>query len=251
MNLVSKNNSIVDCARYAFRPNELAYCGPDKNKELLQYIESGLPSEALVKDGGLKDILSKFETLSPYLRLIANSNKENNIFSKEIIQSYWIGSDKLLNINKARFYEHLAEGLMLKKKLSKEELSIVKDKVHEGANPHHSFHVFNIWRRTGYVENPHTLFTMDECRIGWGVVIEMGNNILKVLYKPLVFQKGRLAFGDVVEKQILYNLPGEVKVGDWVSFHWSSYCEVLTEDKIYNLKKWTIININLANKSYK
>jgi len=239
------NSSIINCAKYAFRPNELSYCGPDKNKELLQYVKAG------ITDGGLEDILKKFETMFPYLRLIAHSNKEDDIFSKEVVESYWIGSERLLNINKLRLYEHLAEDLMLRKKLSKFELDVVKDKVGQGANPHHSFHVFNIWRRTGYVENLHTLFTMDECRIGWGTVKEISGNILKVLYKPLIFKKGKIGFGDIIEKQIFYSLPGDVIVGDWISFHWSSYCEVLTAQKIYNLKKWTTININLANEYVK
>ncbi len=242
-----QSSGILTCSRYAFRPNKLNYCGPDKNGELVEYINSGLPSETLVKDGGLELILKKFETLYPYLRLIARTNKASNPFDKKVSDAYWIGNEMLKNSGPAELYYHLADGLNLKKKLSPKEIGELKNKMARGANPHHSFHVFNIWQRTGHVENPHTLFTMDECRIGWGKVQMADKNIITVIYEPLIFNNGKLEFGVPIAKNIFYELSGGVAAGDWISFHWSSFCEVLSQEQLKNLMYWTKINLELAN----
>lgn len=235
-------NGVLTCARYAFRPNRLNYCGPDKNNELLEYVE------AEETDGGLAMILKKFETLYPYLKLIADSNKIKNPFDKRVSDGYWIGNEMLAAAGAAKLYYHLADGLNLKKKLSPEEICALKNKMAKGANPHHSFHVFNIWQRTGHTENPHTLFTMDECRIGWGRVAARTEKIITVVYEPLMFNNGKLIFGAPTAKNIFYELNNQkVFVGDWISFHWSSFCEVLSPEQLKNLKYWTMINLELAN----
>lgn len=229
-------------ARYSFRPNFLKYCGPDKNDELFQYLKAG------ENDGGLQEILKKFETLYPYLKLIAKANREENPFDKKIIESYWLGNDFLANVAPGKLFYHLADGLELKKKLPAEYIRAIGEKMAKGANPHHSFHVFNIWKRTGFTESPHTLFTMDECRIGWGRVQAVLGNIITVLYKPIIYNNGRLEFGALTAKNIFYELKDQkVLPSDWISFHWSSFCEVLPPEQLENLKKWTTINLELAN----
>jgi hypothetical protein len=242
MDQSQKQSDILSCARYAFRPNFLKYCGPDQNGELLQYLRSA------EDDGGVGEILKKFETLYPYLRLIARENKTGDLFDKKISEAYWVGNDLLANVKMARLHEHLADGLKLKKKLSQKELDLLVGKISHGANPHHSFHVFNIWQRTGHVENPHTLFTMDECRIGWGAVVAVAEKTIDVVYEPLVFANGKLAYGAPTPKKIFYELRDvAVSPGDWITFHWSSFCDVLEREQLENLKKWTGINLELAN----
>ncbi|MFH1193671.1 MAG: DUF6390 family protein [bacterium] len=235
-------SSVLTCARYAFKPNQLNYCGPDKNNELFEYLKAG------ETDGGLELILKKFETLYPYLKLIANSNKIENPFDKKVSGAYWVGNEMLENSGPAKLYYHLADGLNLKKKLSPKEICALKNKMAKGANPHHSFHVFNIWQRTGHTENPHTLFTMDECRIGWGKVVAQAEKIITVVYEPLIFNDGKLSFGAPTAKSIFYELNNQkVLPGNWISFHWSSFCEVLSFQDLENLQKWTTINLHLAN----
>ncbi|MBU1179974.1 hypothetical protein KJ885_03450 [Patescibacteria group bacterium] len=241
MNLrLNQQDSILTCAKYAYRPNRLGYCGPDQNKELSQYIKA---EEA---DRGLIENLEKFETLYPYLRHIAHTSKEKNLFDEKIVRAYWIGNNFLEKSGGAKLFYHLTDDLKLKKKLPKKEIELLSEKIPKRANAHHSFHVFNIWKRTGHTENPHTLYTMDECRIGWGKVQNISKEIIEVLYRPLVFKKGKLAFGEVAPKKIFCEF-GKVDIGDWISFHWSSFCEVLGENEIAQLKYWTNINLDLAN----
>jgi hypothetical protein len=55
-------------ARYAFRPNELGYCGGEDERALFQYtVEQTV-------DGGLVQLERQFEGAYPYLQLIARAN---------------------------------------------------------------------------------------------------------------------------------------------------------------------------------
>lgn len=241
----SQKQSKIICAQYAFKPNQLSYCGPDKNRELLEYLKSNK------SDAGLQQILKNFETLFPYLKLISSENKINDPFDSRVVDAYWIGNDFLKNIRKPRLYEHLTDNLLLKKKLPVRETIKLTDKFSQNINAHHSFHVFNIWKRTGYVENPHTLFTIDECRIGWGRVLKTsppaGGKIIKVLYKPLIFKNHKLDFGKITSKNIICDIPADIKINDWISFHWSSFCDILSLDELERLKYWTRINMEIFN----
>jgi len=196
----------------------------------------------------LEQILKKFETLFPYLKLISSENKINDPFDPRVVDAYWIGNDFLKNVKKPRLYEHLTDNLLLKKKLPSTEIEKLTYKFSSNVNAHHSFHVFNIWKRTGYVENPHTLLTMDECRIGWGQVIDVQNKIIKVLYEPLIFNNRKLDFGKPILKDILYEISGGIKKNDWISFHWSSFCSVLSLNELERLKYWTRVNMHISNK---
>lgn len=244
----AQSNDLLNCARYAFKPNQLAYCGPDRNKELAEYLEKSSV------DQGLAEILKKFETLFPYLKLIASENKIGNPFDQKVVEAYWIGNDLLNNIRKIKLHEHLTDNLLLKRKLPYKEFIRFEEKLKdaERGGAHHSFHVFNIWKRTGFIENPHTLFTMDECRVGWGRVIDSNQNTIQVGYEPLIFLNGKLSFGEFTIKNIALDAEKRMpQKNDWVSFHWSSYCKTLSLDELQNLRKWTKINLNIYNMNQK
>ena len=244
MKLPLKKSDLLFCARYAFKPNQLQYCGPDKNKELLDYIENA------ATDGGLGEIIKKFETLYPYLKLIADSNKIADPLAKKVAEAYWIGNELLGNVRPNRLYWHLMDELELGKKNSARETRVLREKIPAGANANHAFHVLNIWKRTGHIENPHTLHTMDECRIGWGQVQSAAQKKISILYEPLVCKNHRLELGQFIPKDIATDLnAGQIKPGDWISFHWSSYCGILAPQQLKNIIYWTTLNLKLANQT--
>lgn len=241
-----QSDGALSCARYAFKPNQLQYCGPDQNKELNAYIE------AETRDAGLDFLLQRFETLFPYLELIAKENKIQDPFDERVVKAYWLGNNLLKNVRKGKFFEHLADGLVLKKKLSNPMMGKLVEKVRTGAPAHHSFHVFNIWKRTGFVESPHTLFTMDECRIGWGQVLRADRKKIEVMCQPLEFNDRKLCFGNWKNKDITIDEKGEqIKKGDWISFHWSSFCDKLSAVDLTNLENWTSLSMAVYNKQAK
>lgn len=240
----------LTCAAYAFPPNELKYCGPlDKTNDLLGY------QKEKIEDKGLINILSGFHTLYPYLSLIAYENNIRDPLDLRVVEAYWIGNDLLKKIAGKKLYEHFSEALNLRKKISNKDFSYLVGKIDDGAIPHHTFHVLNVFTRTGHQNIVHTLETMDACRIGWGRVIQNSSKIL-VETQPLILKNGKLALGKPIIKKI--NMPlilksdppaGGLNQKSIISFHWNTYCDILTDRQIRNLQYYTEKSIQLANKT--
>ncbi|MFA6537685.1 MAG: DUF6390 family protein [Patescibacteria group bacterium] len=249
-------------ARYAFMPNKLRYCGGDSNSELFEYGAAGQ------SDLGLKELLKEFETMYPYLRLIADANKILDPFNYKVVQAYWLGNELLENVSMQNFYRYLVDEQKLKKKFKLSVLEKVFGKIPFGAKPHHSFHVFNIPKRTGHYPVEHTLKTMDECRISWGRLKNPKSEIrnpkqisnsklqmtktMTVKYQPLAIIGDKIELGLPVEKEVWLEINDKAfvlppKVGDYVAIHWNWVCDILTENQVKNLEKWTKYNLALAN----
>jgi len=241
-------DGILRCGRYAFGPNRLHYCGPDANREILAYIEEN------VSDPGLEALLRAFRTMFPYLQLIARANGIRDPFDERVVEAYWIGNDLLENVGKQKLYRHLAEGLEMKKKLDTRSFSLVEDKIAQGAVPHHSFHVLDIWKRTGHVPIAHTLGSMDECRISWGRVLEIDGPNIAIETEPLLLEGGKLRLGLAVRRRIRRSLESlsdieQLEPGQLVTVHWSVPCEVITPGQAAQLKKYTLRHLALANET--
>ncbi|MEY4731481.1 MAG: hypothetical protein RL681_427, partial [Candidatus Parcubacteria bacterium] len=219
-------DGILRCSRYAFGPNRLHYCGPDANREIGAYITEK------EEDPGLTKLLKQFETMYPYLRHIAEANHIRDPFDERVVEAYWLGNELLEHIEKKKFYHHLIDGLNLKKKLGR-SFALVEAKLEQNAVPHHSFHVFDIWKRTGHLEKAHTLESMDECRVSWGTVTAAEGPSITVKMRPLLYANGKLYLGEEVRKKINRKLEATYDIeqlapGDLVSIHWSVPCEKIT-----------------------
>ena len=238
---------MLRCARYAFSPNKLKYCGPvDKNYQLGKYIVKG------VEDKGLEELLDDFQVMYPYLKLIADENGIKDAFDERVVEAYWIGNELLEKVKLKGFWDHLILEQGLKKRFKQKDLKWIMGKVSIGAKVHHSFHVFNIWNRTGHEAKPHTVETMDKCRISWGRVISKGRSKLKLKTQRLVYEKGRLRLRRGVVKEVEWRLgDGELikslKKGDWVTMHWGWVCERVGKKQVKNLEKYTKWHLRLAN----
>lgn len=239
-------DGVLRCTRYAFGPNRLHYCGPDANREILHYLEQDH------SDAGLKTLLSQFQTMYPYLRRIADSNNIRDPFDDRVVSAYWLGNDLLENVSKKELYDHLADDHNLKKRLDGKSFSRVADSIGKGAIPHHSFHVFAIWKRTGHVVQAHTVESMDACRVSAGKVLAVSGPFLTVSVKPLMMHEGKLALGEPIQKRIIRHFEAredieQVKIGDIVSIHWDVPCEVITSQQATLLERYTKESIVLAN----
>ncbi len=244
-----KSDGLVRCARYAFMPNRLAYCGPtDKNEDLLY-----LTTEEKNKKG-LNHILENFETLHPYLSLIARGNRINSPFHPQVVEAYWLGNNLLENVTLNNFYVHLMEGLNLRKKLSLSSKNYLEEKLPQGALPNHAFHVLNIFIRTGKEFVAHTLETMEACRISWGKIKKIQKDNFLVAYQPLIYLDKKLLLGSNLEKKVKREIEGKTfilnpKVGDIIAFHWNLACEILNPYQVKDLYFYTQKAITLANKT--
>ncbi|MBI4136625.1 hypothetical protein HY469_01030 [Candidatus Roizmanbacteria bacterium] len=243
-------DGLLTCVNYSYPPNSLQYCGPDKTSEIVAYKQEHIGSDELVS------FMKDFHTLYVYLRFIAHENNILDPFDPHVVEAYWIGNPLLTTISMKGLSQCLTEDQMLKKRLKKQDLKWLIGKIPQGAIPHHTFHVLNVFTRTGHHTVTHTLETMDSCRIGWGKIVNeqltMNNKQILVKTNPLVIKKGKLALGEPVIKTIqtpsfarptTYNL----KPTTFISFHWNMFCDVLTDQQVAQLERYTRKAIQLAN----
>jgi len=243
------HDGLLLCARYSSAPNFFGYCGPDENDNLIDHLKEK------VADKEVEVILSQFNTLFSYLKLISTENKIKDPFNQKVVEAYWIGNSLLDNIANRDYVYLLQEKLDLAKKMDNIKFQKVKTKVLTTKfYPHHSFHVFNIFKRTGNLAVDHTLETMDQCRISFGKVKAQNSKLksLMVATKTLEINKNKLGLGESKLKQIKYDYKGksfvnDLKIGDWVSFHWGFVCDVLTEQQVKNLEFYTQKAIDFYN----
>ncbi len=238
---------MLRCARYAFSPNKLKYCGPDdKNFQLFSHIVEK------VEDQGLAEILDDFAAMYPYLKLIADENGIEDPFDERVVEAYWIGNELLEKVKLKGFWDHLMEGQKLKKRFNQKDLKWMVGKIPIGAKVHHSFHVFNIWNRTGHEAKPHTIETMDNCRISWGEVVGKTKDKIKVKTQELMYEDSKLGIKPNAIKEISWRIGDkelikDIKKKDLISFHWGWVCEKVSKRQVKNLEKYTKHHLKLAN----
>lgn len=239
------NNGAVICARYAYAPNYYHYCGPDTKGELGHYIQETL------EDARLVEYLAAFEVMYPYLEVIAEANGIVDPLDTRVVEAYWVGNALLERVSERQLYKALVERQRLPRRISKTSLRWLLPKIDAGARLHHSFHVFNVFTRTGHHTVEHTVETMDQCRISWGVVRSYvaGSKELWIDTQRLVYTEGELDFTPTTR---LVYLPldewkTDIEKGAWVSVHWGFVCDVLTLAQVRMLERYTQHHLALAN----
>lgn len=231
--------------RYAFMPNRLQYCGGDDNRTILEYAVAG------VREPPLDRMLRKFTGALPYLQVIARGNDIADPFDERVIEAYWIGNELLERVEARELYDHLRE--RYRGELSARVMDRVAGKAPAGARPHHSFHVFDVWRQTERGKNE-VLATLDSCRISWGRVTAVEKGELIVERAPIELRGGQLALGTPRSERVTRMLEGSgfvgsAAVGDVVSIHWSWACEVLAPRQVAALERYTAQHLRLANQT--
>jgi len=255
-NLSNSNLATLDgisrCSRYSFGPNRLHYCGPDANRELASLIEHGEANPEL------SVLLRQFKTLYPYLQYISRTNGITEPFDSRVVEAYWLGNNLLeknkLENRKRKLHNFLVGDLLVKKKISSREFEWLEKKIADGAVPHHSFHVLNIWQMSGHTDKLDEVERMDECLVNFGKVIRVSGPEITVLTESLSYAGGKLFLSGSREKKITRRLEAEydieqIKPEQIVSFHWSTPCEIISEGQAKNLKKYILQSINFANQT--
>jgi len=250
--LVPQNSidGVLRCAKYAFMPNYFAYCGPDQNKALFEYCSQNYYEPTLNR------ILSEFEVMYPYLKLIARENKIKDEFNPEVVEAYWLGNNLTESVNIKNLYRHFTEDRNLRSKLKKGLVEKVLSLQPDLAKPHHNFHVMNIWLRAGKLNINHTLKTIDECRITWGKVKKIKKSTILVDYQPLIIKNDKITLGKEIEREVLTQFDNksfvkDLKLGDIVTIHWGWVCEKINQRQLNNLKKYTLESLNIFNQQGK
>lgn len=248
--IYQKNNQlnlsgIFLCSRYSYPPNSLSLCGPDKKTNLAWYSSSGKG------DMGNVEILTQFATLYPYLSFIAYENNLKDPFDPKVVEAYWIGNKLLYNIAQNHFTRYLKDTLGLRKMIKSKNLATLMKKVSLGAIPHHSFHVLNVFQRTGHNSSQHTLETMDACLINWGQIIEIEKDSLLVKTRALGNRRNKLYFTRPIVRSVMAQggkdiLFAKLSLGDYISYHWGYFCQKLNPVQLTNLQYYTHISLKLT-----
>jgi hypothetical protein len=235
--------------RYAFAPNRLGYCGPDDNQALLEYVASGS------SDAGLLEIERRFDGAFPYLCLIAEANNIPDPFDARVVEAYWIGNSCLERVDAARFYDSLTA--RFKSRMNERTFAWLSGKLVMGARPHHNFHVFDVYMRTGLMKDNRAKIvveTMDACRISWGQVVSLDGPELIVARPRLALSEGKLTLTDPEVVRLTRQVQGlgfadQARPGSYVSIHWNWVCEELSAAKRRRLMSATEKYIQLANQT--
>jgi hypothetical protein len=219
-------------------PNRLKYCGGDHNQELFHYEVAGQT------DPGLAHLLQEFETLFPYLKMIAQSNHIDDPFDRRVVEAYWIGNELLEKIHQQNLYTHLSEGLKLKKKLSLPQFQSLMGAVNPNSLPHHNFHVFNIWLNNKNLPLTSIIQTLDSCRISSGKIISIADTELEVTTSTLAVENEKIVIQSPITKKITYKLLGQSfiptpKINDIITIHWNFACDIISETRQRQLDFYT------------
>lgn len=231
--------------RYAFMPNRLHYCGGDDNHAIFDY------ALAAVREPPVETMLRKFSGAMPYLTLIARGNGIADPFDDRVVEAYWIGNELLDRVEVGDLYESLRDRFA--KQLSPKLMNLVAGKAPAGGRPHHSFHVFDVWRNVNPLSGD-VLATLDNCRISWGKVLMVDGGELVVERQPLILHDGKLLLDAPRTERVLRQIDGHgfadaAGPGDWVSLHWGWVCEALSERQQRNLERYTRDHVALANQT--
>lgn len=243
---VNVQDGVARCSLYAFGPNRLHYCGPDANRELYSYINEN------TADKGLSLLLSKFQTLYPYLRLIAEANAISDPFHEKVVEAYWLGNQLLGSISKKQLYKNLVDEHQLKKRLVPKLFDTVSNKIGGGALPHHSFHVLNIWKNTGTSLDESVIESMRECIVSWGTITHIDGPMLTYTTRPFTYEENHFCLGQPQSRRVArpfdtsHNLD-TIKIGDILTVHWGVPCEIISPLQARILEHFTNQSIALAN----
>ncbi|MBU3979666.1 hypothetical protein KKF69_08485 [Patescibacteria group bacterium] len=248
-------------ARFSLPPNSLGYCGKDSAAEKFK--------ECIIH-GKCKDVeeeLKHFIVLYPYLETIAEI-ANLPVFSYEVIESYWIGSDLLKKV-KPEDYDLLLKNFK-KQGVPDSFIKELQQKPPKVFIPNHLFQVLHVGvgRASGAV--PFNLKSINNCMIRWGEVVKLidGKAIINLhsLHRfnpsqpPLIRGGAQISPPDkgesegvsiarndnkeyalVVKKEAIpldHELVPGLKTGDIVAAHWNMVVKILTKQEEDNLLFW-------------
>jgi hypothetical protein len=229
-------------ARFSLPTAERGLCGPPTAARAFRSV---LRDGTLVGDAALA--LRRFEALYPYLETIGEAWGLDPL-DEEVIEAYWIGNGLLDRGWRGAFP-------LLLERLSREGLPVplaarLRRHLPSGAIPHHTFHVLfvGVGAVTGRV--PTTLANMERCRVSWGTVRAVEDDLLRI-EGPRLLPGPRLGLGGRRQSAVTWEaevLPG-VRPGDAVAAHWGQATARLSPEQQAQLERWTRHAIAAVNEA--
>ncbi len=232
-------------ARYAYPPNQRGYCGPDQAGTLLEYAATG------VTDPGLAEMARAFHGPLPYLTVMSQVTGIADPFDRRLVEAYWVGNSILDRVDVAAFARVLDDGFRHRMGGG---WGFFEETIPAGGVPHHSFHVLAVYPWVGMLrgDTGAAIDVLDRCRIRWGTVLAVHDEVAVVSCRPLLWDGRILHLG--VERAETVNLgagglslAGSVTVGDVVSLHWDWVCDRLEPGGVEQLRRYTMRHLDIVN----
>ena len=233
-------------ARYAYPPNSLGYCGPGDPTALFESAVDGGHVDHLTR------LASQFEGAWPYLELIAGCSGITDPLDRRVVEAYWIGNELALAVSPSILAASLDERF---RRRANGQVADVVAPVMAGAIAQHGLHVFGVYPWVGLLragrQGP-ALEVIDRCRIRWGRVVSIDQDLVRVASRPLGFDGSLLALEEEREEEVRRSVDGvgfvdELHVGDLVSLHWDWVCDRLTPRELRWLTYCTDRNLRAVN----
>ncbi|MFI5953069.1 DUF6390 family protein [Cryptosporangium sp. NPDC051539] len=222
-------------AQYAHAPNALGYCGPP-GSEALEAVACGSGG-----DVDVRAIARRFSGAWPYQELIGTLTVKDPL-DHEVVRGYWTGNDLTAGLDRDVFGKALLDRLA--PQAGHYWAHLTEDLLPEAA-PTHAFHVFGVYPWSRLLEaGPEPLHVLDSCRIGWGTVLAVEPDHLRVAARQLEYDDRVLTLGNARERRVdrlAGGLPfiDQVAEGDVVALHWGFACDRLTPAEATHLEDST------------
>lgn len=210
-------------ARYAYPPNALGYCGP-------------AGADALLDRDAVADIDRRaraFEGAWVYLELLAEELGLADPLATDVVEAYWIGSDRLLDIEPGVLVRRLQQRFRGQEGGTWLEAG-------SRALAHHSFQVFEVYPWASLLQSGRqpapAVQVLDRCRIRAGVVRRVTGETAEVTSRPLAWRASALRPGPSVTEHVRWSVDGRAlitrpTVGDVVALHWDWVCDRLSSEQ--------------------
>ena len=220
------SDAILRFARYAYPPNELGLCGPDRSGELAEAIAQGVGHRDLVS------VAQAFSGAWPYLELLGDHIGGGEALSDAAVDAYWLADPQGRRVSVSALGDSLRERFG-----SRLGWPGLRDSINDGGWPSHAYHVFCVYPWVGLIRSGSTdpgLHVINRCRIRSGIVLELSGNVAVVESDHLTWDGTRLRSGDTVTERAEIHPGSGVMTGSRVSLHWGWVCEPISE----NQKRW-------------
>lgn len=219
------SSGAVRFARFAYPPNELGYCGPAEDGDLM-----GLA--AADADAEIRRRARQFEGAWHYLEVIAAAVGIADPLDDRVVEAYWIGNDLLDEMDPELLLGELRDRF-------RGQSGGTWAGAGSRARAHHSFHVFEVYPWVGLLPGsvvPVPLQVLDQCRIRTGEVVRVDGEHAEVRSRPLTWDGHRLATGSERIERPRWSADGQglltsVAVGDLVALHWDWVCDTVSEQQ--------------------
>lgn len=223
-------------SRFSMSPNQLGYCGHDTaGKKFVDCITKDICE-------GVGEEVKHFIVLNPYLKTISKS-LARPMFSKEVVESYWLGNESLKKI-KSEDYDLLLDNFV-EQGVPDWLVQELRTKRPKAFIPTHLFQVLHVGvgRASGSV--PYNLDTINNCMIRWGKVVNIMPDEVSVEVVSLATTEPPHTL-KTETKTFKYSplLMAGIKKGATVAIHWGWAVKILTPKEKDLLSYWTTEVLN-------